>query len=119
MIPAHFFKFLENLDGSNFWKLYVGNFFGNYMLGNFWKLYAGNFLELYAEKCFGNYMLENFLEAICWKIRVDAGGFLKGVIMAQCYGIILRFTGMVPGAQLSIPAVQTFLERSEAKRAKL
>ena len=34
-----------------FWKLYAGNFFGNYMLGNFLKLYAG--------KLFGNYMLEN------------------------------------------------------------
>ena len=55
------------------------------------------------------------METMCWEIRVDAGGFLKGVIMAQCYGIILRFKAVVPGAQLSIPAVQTFLERSEAK----
>ena len=27
------------------------------------------------------------------EIRVDAGCFLKRVIMAQCYGIILRFQG--------------------------
>ena len=40
--------------------------------------------ELYARK---------FLETICWKIQMDAGCFLKGVIMAQCYGIILRFQG--------------------------
>ena len=60
-------------------------------------------------------MLENFLEAICWKIRMDAGGVLKGVIMAQCYGIKLWFKAMVLGAQLSIPAVQIFLERCEAK----
>ena len=33
----------------------------------------------------------NFLETICWEIRVDTNGFLMGVIMAQCYGIILWF----------------------------
>ena len=59
------------------------------------------------------------METICWEIRVDAGGFLKGVIVAPCYGIILRFKAMVPGAQLSIPAAQIFQERCEAKRAKL
>ena len=59
------------------------------------------------------------METMCWEIRVDVGGFLKGVIIAQCYSIILRFKAMVPGAQLSIPAAQTFLERCEAKRAKL
>ena len=47
-----------------------------YILAISWKLYAGKFLE-----------------TICWKIWVDAGCFLKGVIMAQCYGIILRFQG--------------------------
>ena len=55
-IPAHFF--------SNFWKLYAGKSFGNYMPGNlleticweiFWKLYAGNFL----------------METMCWEIQVD------------------------------------------------
>ena len=35
----------------------------------------------------------NFLETICWEIRVDTSGPLMGVIMAQCYGIILRFQG--------------------------
>ena len=33
------------------------------------------------------------METMCWEIRVDAGGFLKGVIMAQCYGITLQFQG--------------------------
>ena len=43
----------------------------------YWKLYAGNLL----------------METICWEIRMDSGSVLKGVIMAQCYGIILRFQG--------------------------
>ena len=47
-----------------------------YVLEISWKLYAGKFLE-----------------TKCWEIRVDAGSFLKGVIMAQCYGIIVRFQG--------------------------
>ena len=51
------------------WKLYAGKFF--------WKLYAGNLL----------------METMCWEIRVDTGGLLMGVIMAQCYGITLRFQG--------------------------
>ena len=55
------------------------------------------------------------METICREIRVDAGRFLKGVIMAQCYGIILRFKTMVPGARLSIPASQIFLERCEVE----
>ena len=59
------------------------------------------------------------METICWKIRIDAGDFLKGVIMAQCHGIILWFKAMVPGAQLSILAAHIFQERCEAKRAKL
>ena len=42
-----------------------------------WKIYAVNLL----------------METMCWEIRVDAGGFLKGVIPSQCYGIILRFQG--------------------------
>ena len=46
---------------------------------------------------------------------MDAGGFLMGVIMAQCHGIILRFKAMAPGAQQEHPAAQTFLERCEAK----
>ena len=41
-----------------------------------WKLYA-----------------KKFLETICWEIRVDTSGFLMGVILAQCYGITLRFQG--------------------------
>ena len=38
-------------------------------------------------------MLGNFLETTCWEIQVDASCFMKGVIMAQCYGIILPFQG--------------------------
>ena len=59
------------------WKLYAGKFLGNHMMEISWKLYAGSLL----------------METMCWEIQVDAGGFLKGVIMAQCYGIILRFQG--------------------------
>ena len=47
-----------------------------YILEISWKLYVGKFLE-----------------TMCWKIWVDASGFLKGVIMAQCYGIIIWFQG--------------------------
>ena len=63
------------------------------MLGSSWKLYAGKFLE-----------------TICWKIRVDTGCFLKGVIMAQ-YAMVsyYGFKAIVPGVQLSIPAAETFL----------
>ena len=71
------------------------------MLEISWKLHDGNFLETIRWK---------FFRTICWEIWLDAGGFLKRVIMAQCYGIILQFKAMVPGAQLSIPAAQTFLE---------
>ena len=74
------------------------------MLGSFWKLYAGKFCDPYE----GNLLMET----MCWEIRVDAGGFLRGEIMAQFYGITLRFQGK--GAR-SIPVAQTFLERSEAK----
>ena len=31
------------------------------------------------------------METMCWEIQVDSGGFLKGVIMAQC--ITLQFQG--------------------------
>ena len=78
------FPYYDTGTFSNFWKLHTGKLFGNYMLGNFleticweifWKLYAGNLL----------------METMCWEIRVDAGSFLMGVIMAQCYSIILQF----------------------------
>ena len=55
------------------------------MLRNFWKLYAGKFCDPYE----GNLLMET----MCLEIRVDAGGFLMGVIMEQCYGITLRFQG--------------------------
>ena len=56
------------------------------MLGNFRKLCAGKFFwKLYA----GNLLMET----MCWEIWVDTSGFLMGVIMAQCYGIILQFQG--------------------------
>ena len=89
---------------GNFWKLYAGKSFGNCMLGNFlkticweifWKLYAGNLL----------------MEAMCWEIRVDAGGN---------YGTQLRHhtTDLRQWHQvckLSIPAAQIFLERCEER----
>ena len=65
-IPAHFFL--------NFWKLYAGKFLETICWEIFWKLYAGNLL----------------METMCCEIRVDAGGFLKGVITAHSYSIILR-----------------------------
>ena len=83
----------------NFFGTIYENFLESICWEYFWKLYAGNFL----------------MATMCWEIRVDAGGFLKGKIMAQCYSIILRFKTMVPGAQLSIVAVQIFLERCKAK----
>ena len=33
------------------------------------------------------------METMCREILVDTSGFLMGLIMAQCYGIILRFQG--------------------------
>ena len=58
----------------------------SYMLGNFLETICWEFfLKLYA----GNLLMET----MCWEIRVDAGGFLMGVIMAQCYAITLRFQG--------------------------
>ena len=62
---------------GNFSKLYAGKFFGNYMLEKLWDLYDGNLL----------------METFRWKIWVDTSGFLRWVIMAQCYGIILWFQG--------------------------
>ena len=47
------------------------------MLGNFWVPYDGNLL----------------METFRWKIQVDARGFSMGVIMAQCYSIMLWFQG--------------------------
>ena len=44
------------------------------------------------------------METICWKIREDASSFLKGVIMAQCYGVMLQFKAMAPGAQVEYPS---------------
>ena len=71
---------------GNFLKLYAGKFFGTMCWKIFLKLYAGKiFWELYA----GNLPVE----IICWEIRVDVGSFLKGVIMAQCYGTILQIQG--------------------------
>ena len=39
------------------------------MMGNFWKLYDGKFFWIiYVGNFFGNYMLGILLETICWKI---------------------------------------------------
>ena len=80
-IPAHFFQIFGNYMLGNFWKLHVGKFLETICWEIFWKLYAGKFFwKLYA----GNLLMET----MCWEIRVDAGGFLKAVIMAQSHGII-------------------------------
>ena len=62
-------------QNSKFYML--GNFLETICWGIYWKLYAGNLL----------------METMCWEIWVDAGGLLKGIIMAQCYGITLQFQG--------------------------
>ena len=69
-------NFLETICWEISWKLYAWKFLGNHMM-EIWKLYAGNLL----------------METMCWEIRMDASSFLKGVIMAQCYGITLQFQG--------------------------
>ena len=76
LVQNHEHKTRNSICREISWKLYAGKFLGNQMMKISWKLYAGKFLE-----------------TMCWKIWVDAGGFLMGVIMAQCYGIILRFQG--------------------------
>ena len=65
-----------------------------------WKLYAGNLL----------------METMCWEIWVDAGGFLKGVIMAQCYGIKLRFQGNSTWSSVEHPS-STDLSRMKGSEA--
>ena len=48
-------------------------------------------------------------------IRVDAGGFLKGAIMAQCYGKILRFKAMALWCWSKGSGSADILRTSEAK----
>ena len=43
----------------------------------------------------------------------------SGVIMAQCTASYYGFKAMILGAQLTIPAAHTFLERCEAKRGSV
>ena len=108
-VPAHF---------SNRWQKYerkIGKVCGkiraqnsstkllNQLLAISWKLYAGKFLE-----------------TICWEIRVDTSGFLMGVIMAQCYGIILRFQGNGTWSSVEHPCSPDLSRtmRSEASKVK-
>ena len=73
----------------------------------------------------GNYMLANFLETICWQILgnymlANSGGYqqlLMGVIMAQCYDIILRFQGNDTWSSAEHPgsADLSRMKRSEAR----
>ena len=58
------------------------------------------------------------METFCWKIRVDTSGFSRGVIMAQCYGIILWFKAMRPGALVEHPGSADLSRtmRSEARK---
>ena len=69
-----------------FWK-----FLGNYMLGKSWKLYAGKF---------------GWMPAV----------FLKGVIMAQCHGITLRFQGNGTRSSVEHPGGA---DLSRTKRSKV
>ena len=50
---------------------------------------------------------------MCWEIRVDAGGFLMGVIMAQCYSITKQFKAMAPGAELRPEKRSKEVQRAE------
>ena len=76
------------------------------VLAHFYHIMVPASLKLYAGKFFGNYMLGNFLETICWEIfwKLYAGKFgwiqavFEGEIMVLCYGGILRFKAMAPGA---------------------
>ena len=70
-------------------------------------LYSGNYLETICREILGNHI---------WKIRLDAGCFLKGVIMAQCYGTILRFQGNGTRGSIDHPgsADLSRMKRSEA-----
>ena len=77
-----FFQILAHGDtGTFFFQIFencmLGNFLATICWETFWQLYAGNLL----------------METRCWEIRVDTRGFLKGAIMAQSDGIILRFQG--------------------------
>ena len=79
----------------------LGNFLGTICWETFWKLYAGNLM----------------METMCWEIRVDAGGFLNW----GNYGTQLRhhttdLRQWLQARKLSLPAVQTFLEQSEASK---
>ena len=66
------------------------------------ELYAGKFVwKLYAGKFFGSHMLKN-------------SGGCRWLFEGGNYGTMLWYNTtvktMVPGAQLSIPAAETFLE---------
>ena len=70
-------KYERNFTSGKLEILYSGNFLETICWEISWKLYAGNLL----------------MKTMCWEVRVDTDGFLMGVIMGQCYGIILRFQG--------------------------
>ena len=56
------------------------------------------------------------METMCWEIWVDAGGFLKEVIMAQCYGITLQFQGNGTRGSVEHPG-STDLSRTMRRKA--
>ena len=58
----------------------------------------------------------NFLETIFREIWVDAVCFLKGVIMTQCYGIILQFQGNGTSGSVEHPG-STDLSRKKHSEA--
>ena len=63
-------------------------------------------------------MMEIFA-TICWEVRMDAGGFLKRVIMAQCYDITLRFQGNGTRSSVEYPGSADLTRTKRVTRGKL
>ena len=61
----------------------------------------------------------NFLETICWEIRVDTSGFFMGVIMAHCYGIILRFQGNGTWSSVEHPSSTDLSRTMQSKESEV
>ena len=80
----------------------------------------GNFLETICWEIFGNYMLGNLLETICWQ-PPDGNHVLgnSGVIMAQCYGITLRFQSNGTRGSVEHPGSTDFSRRMHSKASEV
>ena len=59
------------------------------------------------------------METICWEIRVDTNGFLRGVITAQCYGITLRFQGNATRSSVEHPSCADLPKMKRSKANKI